>query len=95
MSSFLEILLIVLVFMCIGYATARQILWPIILALLLWFGAALLASFVKGSPFAPYFPTMENFIITLIEMLVFYGGSFIICFAIGKVVNNVEKYQRA
>lgn len=95
MSLFLEILLISFVFMCIGYATARQILWPIVLALIIWFGAAFSAYFIKDSSFAPSLPTMENSLIILIVMLVFYGGSFIIGFAIGKVVNNVEKYQRA
>ena len=95
MSLFLECLLIALVFMCIGYATVKGIIWPIVLALIIWFGAALSAYFVKDSPFTPSLPTMEIFIITLIVMLIFYGGSFIIGFAIGKVVNNVEKYQRA
>jgi len=99
MSLVPEIVLIGLVFVCIGYGTAREKIRAIVLGLIIWLIAAYSAHFEKGINYIPPIPTgPEDLVITFIAimiLLILYGGSFLIGFVIGRVVNNVEKYQRA
>ena len=101
MTLCFELILLMFAYACFGYVAAR----PRILILCLGGIFGLIAGFsayvIKDMPVMPSIvtegvsiPRIAELSIALVIGTILYGSSFLVGYYIGRVVNNVEKYQR-
>ncbi|MCK4665547.1 hypothetical protein KAU33_02285 [Candidatus Dependentiae bacterium] len=96
-----ETILLILGFFCIGYTTSRPRILPLCLSMVFWLISVISAYLIKKVPILKLFPVeytlfmkINESILILFIALITYGIPFIVGYYTGKVVNNVEKYQR-
>lgn len=101
MTLYFEIILLLFTFMCLGYVTSRPGLCVTLLGIISWLISGFSTYIIKGNPIIPSLEmectTLASITVwstILIAGIILYGSPFLIGYYMGKVVNNVEKYQK-